>query len=934
MRWLPLVLMFACQRTPPESAASVDPLDQPLPIDVLVRRGVLDNGMHFYLERNTQPQNKAVLRLAVDAGSLLEDDDQLGVAHFLEHMAFNGTTSFPGNEVITYLESVGTQFGPHLNAHTSFDETVYKLTVPTDDAEVFDTGLRVLQEWACCLTLDPEEIEKERGVVLEEWRLRQGLSQRMTDVTMPLNFGDSRYVARLPIGTPESLKTFDPAVVARFYRDWYRPDLMAIIVAGDIDLDAVEAQIRERFGAVPAPQGGRERLREDVPEPAASEFVVFADPELTRTGFNVSTRFDDHEAETLRDWRRFRLGQVALGALNERLAELSRDPAAPFLGLGTSASLMTPREGVHTAGVGAKDGRSLEAIERLLLEVKRFREYGVTAPELARAKANILETMDKYEREAEDTDSTVAADEIVRHFLTGETMPGTAVEAQLTRDVLQTISLDDVNAWAAKFLEGPATHFLSLPEKGEIPTAADLQAVVAKVDAAVVEPPESQEAPERLLPTPSPGTVSDRDDRWLQSMGFEGRVLSNGVHVYTKKTDLKAGEVLLSGWRRGGLDAVSDGQYRSGQAADNIRSNSGVGEFDRGAVSRYLNGRTVSARLSIGGDLTSVGGSSSTRDLQIALELLHAYQTSPAFTTVGTDLALNGWRESLINAKNSPDQQFNDAWNPLYWPKDPRKQAMQLSDVDEVQLPAAQQIYEAAVGDPSEWTYVMVGDLPDDVESIINTWLGSLPSAKPGLVRTDRNSRRQPGAHREELKLASAERARFRTEWWVPVQAEVYDRPWRIRLDAFGDVLKVLLRERLREDMGGVYGVSVSSSSWDWPYYGASVRVDFSCDPERLPELEAAMADVMAQVQKEGVEQRYIDAQKAKNREWYEDSMQRNSRWMGGFSSALQNDEDPSDMLNYLQYNDTITADSVQAFAKQLLSSPNRATLVLLPREE
>ncbi|MCB9676970.1 MAG: insulinase family protein [Alphaproteobacteria bacterium] len=926
--------LLACKKgTPPEKAVTTD-AEEPLPVDVAIRTGRLDNGLTYFIEKNARPANRAVLRLAVDAGSNLEEDDQLGVAHFLEHMAFNGTESFPSNDLIAYLESVGTEFGPHLNAHTSFDETVYKLSVPTDDPAVFDKGFTVLKEWACCLALDPAEIEKERGVVLEEWRLQQGLQQRLTDIRVPLVYAESRFAERLPIGTPESLKGFDPAVVGAFYRDWYRPELMAVIVAGDVDVDATEALIKERFSTLASPEEPRERVRFDIPAQEGPLYAVHADAELGASFASLVAKGDHAQAKTWADWREHEHAALATAILNERLSELSRDPESPFLGAGVGNGQLTPTEGIQSANVTAKEGRELEAIEKVLLEVKRFRVHGVTAPELARAQSVRIEFMDKYEREAQDTNSVEHADEIVRHFLQDEPMPGTVVEAELTRKATRMATLADVNAWAARFLDGDRVTMLFMPAKDglAVPDEAALRGVEERVAAAPVEAPALQDTIESLVAAPDPGTIAERDDTYAERMGFRGFHLANGTRVYYRPSDLKAGEVLFTAWREGGIDAIDDAEFVTAWAAPRIRSQSGLGEHDPNAIARYLKGKTAGVSASIGDENVFLSGGTSTRDLPVALELAYLHLTQPRFAEDGMRLALEAWRESLVNARNNPDQQFSDTWRALFWPDDPRRKVLEPAQLDGVDLARAEAIWDAAMGAPSEWTFVFVGDLPDDFEDQVARWLGAVPSRETGLGLVDRGFHRKPGQFREVLEIGSGDRARYRTEMWTTLAPERWNRELRVHLNAWADIVQVKLRERLREDLGGVYGVGFSASSWDWPYHGVRVRVDFSCDPARVEELETAMMEVLEDLRKNGIDPKYVDAEKAKNREWFEDAQQTNNKWLGDLSSSLRNDEDPHENLDFLKYNDALSADLVKAFANDFLKDANRGTVVLLPK--
>jgi len=931
-------LLVGCKKAiPPESAAH-DPSTAPLPVDESVRIGRLDNGLSYFIERNTKPANRAVLRLAVDAGSLLEEDGQVGVAHFLEHMAFNGTESFPGNELITYLESVGTAFGPHLNAHTSFDETVYKLTVPTDDAEVFDKGLSVLKEWACCLTLDPAEIESERGVVLEEWRLRQGLRQRVTDAQFPLIYWGSRYPDRLPIGTEDNLESFDPPVVGEFYQDWYRPDLMAVIVAGDVDVDAVEATIRERFSDLKNPEQPRERERFDIPEQEEPLYLVFSDPEITMPSISVISKMDDPQAETIGDWWERQAGQLSLAALRERLAERAREPDSPLLGAGAGRNRMSPTEGSDNLLINPKRGRELEALELVLLEVKRFQQYGVLEPELARAKATTLQAMENYARNAEDTDSRVAADEIVRHFLQNEPMPGTLPEAALTKEATLGLTLEEVNAAAKGFLSsGSRVTLLLLPgDREDAVTMDEVRAVEDAVALAEVEAPVTEATVEQLVEAPAAGEIVERDSALAETLGVEQLVLSNRTRVYLKRTDFKKGEVVFRAWRRGGTDAVPDADdaFLNAWGSSSIRAESGLGEHDRGAVNRYLSDKTVRVSADLGDDRTGISGSARAEDLPVALEVAYLFETAPRFSEEGFERAMTSWRERLRDARKNPDRQYADAWRSLFWPDDPQRAVIDVERLDAVDLDAAHGVWTQAMGSPEEWTWFFVGDLPEDFESEVSTWLGAIPKTEPGFEYVDRGYHRKPGVFREVLEIGSADRARYRTEFWSVVEPGVDKLRWQQDLSAFNDILSVRLREKLREDLGGVYGVRASSVAWWEPYSGVRTRIEFQCDPERIDELEAAMMGVIEDLRDHPVPESYVDAEKAKNREWHEDSIETNGRWLWGVSERIREGDDPTEILKYLEYNEQLTPERVQQFAKERLTGENRGTLILMPKGE
>lgn len=942
-------LLVGCKKqasTPaaaPQAAVSVPDMepDTPLTVDPTVRRGVLDNGIAYFIEHNEVPENKAVLRLAVDAGSLLEDDDQLGIAHFLEHMAFNGTKSFPSNELISYLEGVGTQFGPHLNAHTSFDETVYKLTVPTDDAEVFDKGLQILLEWSCCLTLDPEEIEKERGVVLEEWRTRDGIGRRRTDAIVPLTYHGSRYPDRLPIGTEESLKTFDPQVVKRFYEDWYRPELMAVVVVGDVDVDAVENQIEAVFGQLePSGDDVRERTEFGVPSHEAHLYDVFVDPELQGSSGWTLSGIDMPRITTWGDLVGDQVAALAITAINTRLVDVARNPKSPFLGLRMGQSRIANLDGIQQLSYDAKEGRVEEAHRRAHLELKRLQEHGITPGMLTLAKKQLIEDMDLYEREAEDVDSRAHADEIVRHFLQQEFMPGTVPEAQLKKKALNAITLEQVNAWAAGFLRGDTQVTMAMvPEKEGItpPTPDSLKAIEADVAATEVQPGEDQPLIDALVPAPTPGTITKRDDTYLESMGFRGYTLSNGVKVYAKDTDFKTEMVLFSSFREGGMSAVPDDgrQFAVARMAERTRLESGMGGHDRSAVDRYLRGSTTSLNTSFNGYDVWISGYAGSRDLPLALEVAYAYHAAPAFTDPGVARTQEVWRDWLKNYFNDPERVFGDTWSLLLEPDDPRSPQLKLEDVDLLNPAAARDIWTRAIGSPDEWTWVFVGDLPDDFEAHLGTWLASIPKSDAGYPKHDRGFRREKGTQRKVIREGTANRARFRTEIWGDLDAaKLDDIEWLTNWDAFGDVLGVKLREKLREDLGGVYGVSGWTSHWTEPTPIWRVRVEFTCDPERVEELENAVNEVMADIAENGVDASYVDAEIAKNREAWEDGQRDNGYWLGWFVNALDEGQDPTSILRHPDVDATLTPDRVQNLAKKHLSTENRTTLILLPGQD
>ena len=450
-----LVLLLACgPKKAPDSAAGdgLPPLDAPLPTDPGVRLGQLDNGLRWAVETNGVPRGRAELRLVVRAGSVFEDDDQLGLAHFVEHMAFNGTEHFPGNSLIDALEAMGSSFGPHLNAYTNTDETVYMLQVPTDDPALLAQAMLVLRDWAGGLSFDPEEIEKERGVVIEEWRRSRGAAGRVRDALVPVVMAGSRYAERIPIGTEASLQGFDPDALRRFYRDWYRPDLMSVLAVGDFDPDQVQQLIAERFSDLSGPEAAKERYDAEIPPHAEPLFKVVTDPEVPSASFQVLAEFDQVHGQTHRAYREESLLPALLaGMVNERLADLAEQPGTPFLGAGTGSIRLSRTEAAWAIGGAAFEDRVPEALDAVLTEVERVRRYGFTPSELDRARATTLQGYRSSLAELETTGSSTHIGELVRFVTVDEPMPGLPYEVKLAEAWLPAVTTDEMNALAERW---------------------------------------------------------------------------------------------------------------------------------------------------------------------------------------------------------------------------------------------------------------------------------------------------------------------------------------------------------------------------------------------------------------------------------------------------------------------------------------------------
>jgi zinc protease len=578
---------------PAEAEAQADLL----PRDPNVTTGRLDNGFSYYIRHNERPQDRAELRLVVNVGSLLEDPDQLGLAHFAEHMAFNGTARFPRQAIVDYLERIGVRFGADLNAATSFDYTIYMLTVPTDRAGVLETAFDIMEDWAMAVTFDSLEIERERGVVMEEWRAGRGAGARIADRQFPILLQGSRYAARLPIGSPASLQAFEHHALRRFYRDWYRPDLMALVAVGDFDPSQVESLITSRFsGMTPPAADARERIAYDVPPHQEPRYAPATDPEEIGSTIAVYFKGPARDASTVGSYRRSIVEQLFSSMINDRLFEIQQQPDAPFLYASVAQGrFVRPLDmWLLVAGVPDSGGAPVRGLESILTEAARVVRFGFTASELDRHKRLFEREMERVFDERDKTNSSQYAGEYVRHFLDGEPYPGIATEFRLHRELLPGIALDEVDAVAQQlFQDSNRVVLFSGPGTVEPPAEPVLMQLFESVGERELVAYEDRAGDLAIVPDPpKPGTVVA--ERRVASLDVTEWRLSNGVRVLLKATDFRDDEVVFRAMSPGGTSLVEDEDYVPASTATAVVTAGGVGELDLVALQKTLAGKIVS----------------------------------------------------------------------------------------------------------------------------------------------------------------------------------------------------------------------------------------------------------------------------------------------------------------------------------------------------
>ncbi|MEM9665421.1 MAG: insulinase family protein [Bacteroidota bacterium] len=918
----------------PPSAPTFD-LDTPLPTDDAVRIGQLDNGLTYYIRRNTEPANRAELRLAVNAGSILEADDQQGLAHFLEHMLFNGTQRFEEQALVDFLESIGMRFGPDVNAYTSFDETVYDLTVPTDSAALVDRAFDVLEDWAAYATLDSTEVVAERGVIIEEWRARdQNAGGRIRAQILPVLLGGSRYSQRLPIGDTLVVRGATPTLLRRYYEDWYRPDLMAIVAVGDFDVDTVEAHITSRFATLPSRPAPPARPTYDIPLSDTTRYAVITDPEYPVTSVDVSFRRPASTVAEVGDYRAQLVRGLFRGMLNARLAEQARTGTAAFLGASAyEGGLARPLATYGLQGRVEEDSL-LTGLAALLTEVERVRQHGFTPTELMRQRRAVLRAYERALLEAENTPSARYAAEYVRHFLEDEPIPGIAYEAALTEDLLPRITTDDVNRLADQLLtDAGRAVIVTMPEKEGLvpPTEADLAAVFARVQRTPVAPYEDTVTDLPLLAEiPAPAAVTSTQQ--IDTLGVTQLTLANGIQVFMKPTTFREDEVRMTASSPGGSSLASDEDAFEASLAAQLVAQSGVGAFDRTALTKRLAGQAVSVTPTIGPLSEGFQGSAAPADLETLFQLVHLYATAPRLDSAAVSVFTNQFRAFLTNRSAAPESALQDTVLATLYGDELRYQLPTLADLEMLDARVADRFYRDRFADLGDFAFTFVGNFnPDTLTALAQHYLGTLPTTGRTETWRDIAPALPGGVVEKTIYRGLADRSTVLMLFYGDLP---FDRVSRHRLRTLSTVLSTRLREVLREDLGGVYGVNVGATPAGEPREVYQLTISFTCDPARVDELRAAILDEVRQLQAEGPTADDLAKVTEQQRRGRETALETNAFWTSVLDFyATTPREDLLDILRYNDLIDSVTVSDVQQMAQRVLNLDQYIQAVLLPEE-
>lgn len=911
-------------------------LNKKLPVDPSFRKGVLENGMQYFIKKNIKPENRVELRLALKAGSIQEDEDQLGLAHFIEHMEFNGTEHFTANELVNYLEKVGTKFGPDLNAYTSFDETVYMLQVRTDVPKQLDTGLLVLYDWAGKALFDHEEIDKERGVVISEWRSGLSPGQRMMQEYLPVMYKGSRYANRLPIGKMEVVKNAEYETIKRFYKEWYRPNLMAVIVIGDVDVDQMENKIKTLFSAHTNPKVYRDREEYKVPPQPGTAVSIVTDKEAPFTNVQVLNKLPHLPLKTKADY----LGNISRRLfnmmLNARLDEIKNAANPPFTYAYSGYSSDVGDIDMFRSWAMVPEGRALEALKTFAEENEKVLRFGFNASELEREKTNLMKSAERSMNEKDKTESRRYASKAVYHFLEGAPMMNEEQYFNFVKFNIDKINLPSVNALAKDWIkEDNRVVIITGPEKegSAMPTEAEVldvlkksktQEIKAYVDAVSDKPLFDKDVP----PTPIKGSEQ------FSAYGIKKITLANGLEVYFKQTDFKNDEIRFSAYSPGGTSVYNNADFLQARFASNAVDEMGLGEFDNNQLKKLLTGKNVSASPGIGTLYDYFRGNSAVEDLETMFQLINLYFTSPRKDQTSFESFVNRNKGLYANLLQQPDYFFYDVITKVQYGDNPRAGAFPKSeDFENLNLDKVYEIYQDRFSDAGDFKFFFVGNF-DEAKLVyyIRKYLGNLPATNRNEKWVDRNVDMRIGAIKETVYNGEAPKTYVDITYHGNFDYSVDN---QYVINSLVKVMSIKLRESLREDKGGVYGVGVRGSGYNEPKEKYNVNISFNSDPDKTDELLKATMDVINILKTEGPDADVMTKIKETQKQSRVKNLKENRYWLSKMSSLVQDNLDFSEItLETLEKRiNKLTADNIKNAAIKYLNENSRIEILMYPEE-
>lgn len=856
-----------------------------------VKCGQLDNGLTYYIQSNSEPKNRVSLRLVVNAGSCMEEEDQRGVAHFIEHLAFNGTKNFKKNEIISFIESVGMKFGADLNAYTSFEETVYMLEIPADDPAVLEKALLVLHDWASEVSFEEDEIEKERGVVKEEWRLRQGANQRIADELYNLELKDSVFLNRMPIGLMDVIDNVSRQRILDFYKKWYRPELMSVCLVGDLPQNVMEEEVKKIMSTIPASEKKMEKVLYKVPFTEKKEALVTADPEWKYSLVQVESRVKeegpfDTEEELFEN---ISLEMIA-SVINQRLSDISKTEASPFIEAYVFNSSYTNYTKFKSLGFLPKDDKALEALSLALTEIQRFIKFGMTDSEFERSKKTLSASLEKYKSQIEKIESSAYINELVSYSVNGDISLAPQNYYELSLKMLNKISREDIIRIAEKYFGNCGDYLFAVSNSSvKLPSKEEFLSVWKQTLNNEVTAYEEEKLPQELMTAPAvKGKIISK--RKLKNVDAKEYIFENGARVIMKKTDFEKDRINMSVLSMGGYSLYPEEDIPSALVGENYLWYSGINGFDSSQVQKIISNKVFDANWGLHRWGEYFYGSGNHQDFELALQLMYQFFENPQFTDQGWnyvyqlyDLQANNFGSSIQDALSSQYKKFF---------KDDSYYASIIIDKEfmaKVDRSKAEKITKERFSNAADFTFIFTGDFNEKkLLELCKKYIGSLKGDKDKKEECNFIYFSEPSSIKTSvIKKGSEPQANVRLlfrkniEPASDVTSSFIDNELAAQL---AELLETRLREIIREDMSGTYGVGVSAFSDGYPQRQFTFEINFGCAPERVMELKDAVITAIKDMQKEVVAESYTN----NLREIYKRNTEKSLRDNGWWSERIK----------------------------------------------
>jgi len=904
---------------------------QNLTNDPSVKTGLLKNGFRYYIKHNVEPAGRATIYLANKAGSILETEEERGIAHFIEHMNFNGTKHFPKNELISYLERSGVKFGADLNAYTGFDETVYQLPLPTDNTDLWNNGLQIMRDWAADATLDQTEFDKERGVIQEERRMRKNAGSRIAEQYRSILYNHSRYADRMPIGTDNVVLKSEVSVARNFYKRWYRPDLQALIIVGDIDVDAVEKQVIKLFSDLRPPAKAVPRKTYTIALKKSTDFLRTSDPEFSRSYIQFYFKQVSYPVKTHEDFRKQLVERLTNMLYANRLSAVYNNSKPAYMGASAEISPLIANIDALTYNVALNPEKVKSSFDAFWTEMERVKRFGFTTDEIQAVKDRFNRSMELALSEKNKAKSAGYAENYLQHFLKGDAYHSVEERNKLYHLYIDQITGKEIAQYLGAYLKSADQTILVLgpdKEKDRLPDQQLLNKWMHAIEITDIKPYQAEKAAGSLLTQiPVPGKIVKENQ--INNLGIYHWQLDNGMNIYAKPTDFKNNEVLFSGFSNGGTSLYDDPDFYSAKNAAAFITSSGLGQFNAGQLDQILNKKALQVQPYIADRSEGFSGVSASVDLPAAFEMLYLYMTAAKLDTSRFNRIITQSKSAFRNRTPDPERDFSDTIGYVLSGYHPRRKPASIDNFDQIDSAKVRAIFRERFSNPADFIFVFTGNFNvDSLKRWTANYLGAVPPDGKAERAKDLHIRVPEGKIRKDLRAGKSDKA---TVQFVLSGKYDYGTKSNLYLDLLKAALQFRLNTRLREVEGGVYSPQVYVTKAKQPVNFYAYTISFECDPARMEQLITAAKEEIAELSKSGVTAEELQKFVAEESRANELALRSNEFWLNTIQSSLNNNEPLLSLLAVPADLKKLDSKESQQYSLQLLNQQNEIIFTLRP---